>query len=172
MSEGVLETKGTRLYFADPLSASSSDPDGVVILYVACPTAITGLGGSKPQINKSCLGSEEDEFFPGRPSPGQISVPFNAIFRSAAHQALIDLDASSRIISWMVVFSDAAANSDFPTSVDSDDRLVSAGPTTVEFMGYVSDLNFDLNQNEIVRGTLVIQRTGAKVWDLPTADLD
>lgn len=169
MTEGVIETKGTKLFFADPLSASSSDPDGVVILSVACPTAISGLGGSKPQINKSCLGSEEEEFFPGRPNPSQINVPFNCIFRSAAHQALISLDASSEIISWLVLFSDGALTP--PTSVDSDDRLVSAGPTSVEFLGYVADLNFDVQQNDIVRGTLVIQRTGAKVWDLPTADL-
>jgi hypothetical protein len=166
MTQGVIETKGTRLYFADPLSASSSDPDGVVILSVACPTAITGLGGSKPQINSSCLGSEEEEFFPGRPNPGQVNVPFNFIPGSAAHQALIALDASSEIISWMVVYSDQPAA---PTSVDSDDRLVSPGETSVEFLGYVADLNFDVNQNEIVRGTLVIQRTGAKVWDLPAA---
>lgn len=168
MTTGVIETKGTKLYFADPISASSSDPDGVVILAVACPTAITGLGGAKPQINKSCIDSEEEEFFPGRPNPGPVNVPFNVIPRSAAHQALIALDASSEIISWMVVFSDQTAA---PTSVDSDGRLVSPGETSVEFLGYVADLNFDINQNEIVRGTLVIQRTGAKVWDLPAADL-
>lgn len=170
MTEGVIRTQGTRLYFADPTSASSSDPDGVVIRYVACATGITGLGGQSPQINTSCLDSAEDEFQAGRNSPGQVNVPFNVIPRSAAHQALIDLDEAKTVISWMVVLSDAQLTP--PTSVDADSRLVSAGPTTVEFLGYVSDLQIDVQDNEIVRGTLVLQRSGAKVWDLPAADLN
>ena len=54
-----------------------------------------------------------------------------------------------------------------PTSVDSDDRLVSAGSTTAEFLGYVSDVTIDIQTNEIVRGSLVIQRSGAVAWDWP-----
>lgn len=171
MTQGVIKTQGSRLYFADPTSASSSDPDGVVILYVACPTAIQGLGGSRPQINKSCLESVEEEFEGGRPNPSTITVPFNYIPRSAAHQALQALFESGDILSWMVVFSDAINNGDVPVSVDSDSRLVSAGPTTKECLGYVADLTFDGQQNDIWRGTLTIQRTGAFVNDLPTADL-
>lgn len=171
MTTGVIKTQGSRLYFADPNSASSSDADGVVVLYVACPTAIQGLGGQRPQINKSCLESVEEEFEGGRPNPSTMTVPFNFIPRSAAHQALQTLFESGEIVSWMVVFSDAIAAGNVPVTVDSDGRLVSTGSTTKECLGYVSDLTFDGQQNDIWRGTLTVQRTGAFVNDLPTADL-
>ena len=169
MTVGTLGTKGTRMYFADPASASTSDPDGVVIFKVACPTAIQGLGGAGDQINITCLDSTEMEYRRGMLNPGQITVPINFIARSASHQALLDLRESGTTISWMIVFSDQLSG---PTTVDSDDRLVSPGDTSVEFLGYVADLNLDIGLNEIVRGTVTLQRSGAPVWDLPTADVD
>lgn len=169
MTEGVIETQGTRLYFATPLAASSSDPDGVVILRVACATGIQGLGGAANQVDQTCLDSVEMEYIRGLPSPGQVTVPINFIPRSAAHQALTALKESGDTISWMIVCSDQATA---PTTVDSDSRLVSPGPTTAEFLGYVADFNIDIAANEIVRATLLIQRSGAVVWDFPTADLD
>lgn len=171
MTTGIIKTKGSRLYFADPLGASSSDADGVVILFVACPTAITGLGGPRGQIPSSCLDSNADEFEAGREAPATVNVPFNYIPRSAAHQALKALKASGDKISWMVVFSDAGNAGDYPTTVDSNQRLISAGPTTAEFLGYISDMTFDGQDNDIWRGTLTIQRSGDIVWDEPVADL-
>jgi len=55
-----------------------------------------------------------------------------------------------------------------PVAVDSSQRLVSAGPTTAEFLGYVSDVTIDVQTNEIVRGSLIVQRSGAIAWDWPT----
>jgi hypothetical protein len=59
-----------------------------------------------------------------------------------------------------------------PTTFDSDGRLVSPGPTTLEFMGYLADFTFDLALNEIVRGTLTVQRSGEIRWDFPAATQD
>lgn len=171
MTTGVSKTKGSRVYFADPISASSSDPDGVEILYVACPTSIQGLGGPRAQIPTSCLDSNTDEFEAGRIAPSTVSVPFNYIPASAAHQALKDLYADGRKISWMVVVPLADGTANYPTAVDSDQRLVSTGPTTAEFLGYISDLTFDGQENNIWRGTMTIQRSGDVVWDEPTATL-
>ncbi len=162
MTTGVIETKGTRLFFA--YVGSSSE-----ILQVACPTAITGLGGAADQIDITCLSSAEREYKQGLPNPGQVTVPINFIPRSAAHQALIDLKESGDTISWMIVCSDYTGAG--PTTTDSDGRLVSPGPTTVEFLGYVADFTFDIGLNEIVRASVVIQRSGEPVWDLPAADL-
>lgn len=159
MTTGVLETKGTRLFFA----ATDSE-----ILKVACPTGISGLGGAGDQIEKTCLDSIEREYTRGMLNPGPITVPINFIARSAAHQALITLRDSGDTISWMIVLSDQAGS---PTTFDSNSRLVSPGATTAEFLGYVADINFDIGLNEIVRGTVTIQRSGAVEWTLPTADL-
>lgn len=158
MTEGVVRTKGTRLYFA--YSATE-------ILKVDCATGITGLGGAGTQIDKTCLDSEESEYERGMKDPGEITVPINFIPQSAAHQALMDLDDSGNLISWMVVLSDQPAA---PTSLDSDGRLVSPGPTTVEFMGYVANVELNINgANEIVRGTLTIQRSGPRNWTWPAS---
>lgn len=159
MTTGVIETKGTKLYFA--VSASE-------ILKVACATGIQGLGGAGSQVDKTCLDSDEMEYFRGMKDPSEVTIPINFIPRSAAHQALQDLDESGDAISWMIALSDQAAA---PTSVDSDGRLVSPGSTTVEFLAYVSDFEIDIQTNEIVRATLTLQRSGAKSWDFPAADL-
>jgi hypothetical protein len=159
MTTGVIETKGTKLYFA--VSASE-------ILKVACATGIQGLGGAGNQIDKTCLDSTEMEYFRGMKDPSEVTIPVNFIPRSAAHQALQDLDDSGETISWMLVLSDQAGA---PTSVDSNGNLVSPGATTVEFLAYVSDFEIDIQTNEIVRATLTLQRSGAKTWTFPAADL-
>jgi len=56
--------------------------------------------------------------------------------------------------------------------LDSNDELVApASPlrTSISFRGYVSDLNIDIATNEIVRGTLTIQRSGSVMpyWNGP-----
>jgi hypothetical protein len=159
MTVGTVKTQGTRLYFA--VSASN-------ILKVACATGITGLGGPRDQTEITCLDSEEHEYSGGLPNPGQVSVPINFIPRSASHQALTGLKESGETISWMIVLSDQAGA---PTTLDTSDRLDSPGATTAEFLGYVADFNVDIATNEIVRATLLIQRSGAVNWTYPTADL-
>lgn len=159
MTTGTLKTQGTRLYFAVTESA---------IHKVACATGITGLGGPASQINETCLDSTESEYKRGLLEPGQINVPVNFIPRSAAHQALLDLRESGDTVSWMIVLSDQAGT---PTNLDSTGHLDSPGGTTAEFLAYLADLNIDIATNEIVRATLLLQRSGAVDWTLPTADL-
>lgn len=161
MTQGTVLTKGTRLYFAVPGSSSE-------IHKVACPTGITGLGGAADQIDSTCLDSEEREYRPGMPNPGPVSVPINFIPGSASHQALVGLKESGETTSFMVVLSD---QEDAPDQLDSNGRLVSPGPTSFEFLGYVADFNIDVATNEIVRATVTIQRSGAVQYDWPAADL-
>ena len=159
MTTGTIATKGTRLYFA------FSDSE---ILKVACPTGITGFSGPNSQIDQTCLDSTEMEFFAGMANPGALNIPVNFINRSAAHQALVALKDSGEKISWMVVDSDQAGA---PTTQDSDGRLVSPGATTKEFLGYVADIDYNYEVNDIKRATLTIQRSGAVEYTWPAADL-
>lgn len=162
MTQGIIETKGTRLFFA--ISASE-------ILKVSCATGISGLGGAASQINSTCLDSDEQEFQAGMAVPGALSIPINFIPRSGAHQALTALKDSGDKVSWMVVFSDQSGDPVSVLSVDAYDRLVSPGPTTAEFIGYVADFNIDIATNEIVRATLTVQRSGPVSYSYPAADL-
>ena len=162
MTQGTVKSKNTKLFFTD---AAGSPQD---ILRVLCATGISGLGGATDQIDITCLDSEEREYVQGYSTPGVVSVPINFIPRSAAHQALMALKDSGDVVSWMIVGSDQAGS---PTTLDGDNRLVSPGATTAEFLGYVQDINIDIGGNDIWRATLTIQRSGSVNWTFPTADL-
>lgn len=171
MTEGVIETKDTRLYFCYSPGASSSDPDGFIVLQVACPTGIPDLtSGARPRQDMTCLSSQVREYFSGLADPGELAIPINFIPRSESHQALIAAKAqgANLVIPWMVVFSDQTAA---PTTVDSNDMLVSPGPTSVGFKGYVSNFAINAQVGDIWRGTVTIQVNSELDWNLPAADL-
>ena len=104
----------------------------------------------------------------GLGNPGQVSVPFNFIPRSGSHQILFDLKESAEVMPWVIGLSDGTGT---PTLDSNDDLVPQASParTSIYFKGYVADLNIDIATNEIVRGTLTIQRSGSPVpyWNGP-----
>lgn len=164
MTEGVIKTQGSELFTVDKLSASTAS-----VLKFECPTGITGLGGAADQIESTCLSTVGDkEYEGGLGNPGQVSVPFNFIPRSGSHQILFDLKESREVIPWLIGLSDGVAA---PTLGSNDALVAPASPTrtSIGFAGYVSDLNIDIATNEIVRGTLTIQRSGSVTphWNGP-----
>ena len=155
MTEGVVKTQGTELFTVDALSSSVAS-----VLKFECPTGITGLGGAADQIETTCLDTVGDkEFTGGLGNPGQVSVPFNFIPRSGSHQILFDLKESAEVMPWVIGLSDGTGT---PTLDSNDDLVPQASParTSIYFKGYVADLNIDIATNEIVRGTVTVQRSG------------
>jgi hypothetical protein len=156
MTTGVLKTQGTELFFVS---------SGAVVK-LACPTGITGLGGAADQIEVTCLDTLDDkEYRRGLGNPGSVSVPFNLIPTDASHQVLFDLQDSGDVISWLIGFSDATTD---PTLDSNDNFVVPASRTCAQFQAYVSDVNVDIATNEIVRGTLTLQRSGTVQWTWAT----
>lgn len=164
MTEGVVKTQGSELFTVDALSSSVA-----AVLKFECPTGITGLGGAADQIETTCLDTEGDkEYAGGLGNPGQVSVPFNFIPRAGSHQILFDLKEAREVLPWVIGMSDGTGA---PT-LDTDDDLVpqpSPQRTSLYFKAYVADLNIDIATNEIVRGTLTLQRSGPVVpyWNGP-----
>lgn len=158
MTTGTLKTQGTELFTVDALSSSVA-----AVLKLACPTGITGLGGAKDQLEDTCLDAMEDKTYKaGLGNPGQVTVAFNFIPTNTSHQVLFDLKESGEVLQWMECFSEAYG---IAPTLDSVDALVApAGRTTAEFQAYVADVNIDVATNEIVRGTLLLQRSGAVIW--------
>jgi hypothetical protein len=157
MTTGVIQTQGTELYFIDTLSSSVA-----AIVKLECPTGITGLGGAVDQIEVTCLDTTDDkEYRSGLGNPGTVSVPFNFIPSASSHQVLFDLKNASTITDWMIGFSDGTAD---PTLNSNDAFVAPALRTCAEFTAYVSDVNIDVATNEIVRGTLTLQRSGTVDW--------
>lgn len=177
MSTGLVKSQNTRLYFTTTAGVSTSDADGVVIHKVYCPTGIQNVGGGqKPTIPSTCLDSVRQEYLGGLPDNEAITVPFNVALRSAAYQALLglfDSGSADALSSFMVVYPDADGTAGTaPTAIDSNDMLVAPATTSTEAcMGYVANLTKEIGLNEIVRGTLTIQTSGAWSRSLPTADL-
>jgi hypothetical protein len=162
MTTGVVKTQGTELFFLDTLTSSVAEA-----VKLACPTGITGLGGAADQIEDTCLDNTTDKTYQrGLGNPGQVSVPFNLIPRDVSHQLLFDLKDDGRVLKWIACLSESTTD---PT-VDTDDTFIApADRTSFEFDGYIADVNIDVATNEIVRGTLTIQRSGTvtPTWYTP-----
>lgn len=158
MTTGTLRTQGSEVWFIDHFTTSDTD-----LLKLSCPTGVTGVGGgTKDQLEDTCLDNTTDKTFkPGLGNPSPISIPFNFIPSAHSHQVLFDLKASGDTVKWLLGFSDGTAA---PTVDDAQEFVVPASRTSVEWEGYVSEVNIDIATNEIVRGTLTVQRTGAETW--------
>lgn len=149
-----VKTQGTKLYFVDALTT----PLVPAVVELACPTGVTGLGGAADQIETTCLSATTDKTFTrGLGSPGQVSVPFNLIPSAASHQLLFDLKEAGDTISWLVCLSDGTA---VPTTLSGGAIVPPADRTSFGFLAYIADVNIDVATNEIVRGTLTLQRSG------------
>lgn len=158
-----VKTQKSELFFVDALSSSVAS-----VMKMACPTGITGLGGAADQIETTCLDATEDKTYErGLGNPGQVSVPFVLKPWEASQQVLWDLKESGETVGWMIGLSDGTS----PPTLDSDDALVApAGRTSFGFQAYISDLTLDIATNEVVRGTLTLQRSGpvTPYWNGPT----
>ena len=159
-----IRTQGSELFFVDNLSSSIA-----AVMKMACPTGITGLGGAADQIDDTCLDALEDKsFVRGLGNPGQVSVPFILKPWEASQQTLFDLKESGETVGWMIGLSDGIGNN--PTLDSADGLVAPANRTSFAFQAYVADLNIDIATNEVVRGTLTLQRSGAVTpyWNGPT----
>lgn len=155
MTIGTVRTQGTELFFVQTLS--ESDP---VITKLVCPTGITGLGGAKDQTETTCLDTLGDkEFVAGLGNPGQVNVPFNLIPRDLSHQVLFELKEAGTVLKWLSCLSEGTTA---PSVIDSDlDMTPPAGRTSFGFDAYISDVAIDIATNDIVKGTLTLQRSGS-----------
>ncbi len=154
--DGTVKTQGTQLYLIDRFT--SSEP---AIVRFSCPTGITGLGGPKDQIETTCLETTGDKtFVAGSGNPGEVSVPFNLIPSAFSHQQLFDLKESGDTLSWIACLSESTTA---PTLNSDDEFEPPVDRTSFRFRAYIADVNLDIAGNEIVRGTLTLQRSGAVV---------
>lgn len=152
MTVGTVKTQGTELFVLDTLA----EPDAV--LKFSCPTGITGLGGAADQIEDTCLDAIEDKtYLRGLGNPGQVTVPFNFIPTDASHETvLFDMKADGSVFKWMVGLSDGTGN---PT-ITAGELTPVAARSCLAFEAYVADVNIDIATNDLVRGTLILQRSG------------
>jgi len=146
-----IKTQGTNLYFVS----------GGTVKTMTCPTGVSGLGGTRDQIETTCLNATDDKsYVSGLGNPGQLTVPF--VFSPSAldHQLLFAMHDTGEITDWLVGFSDGTTA---PT-VTSGQLVMANTRTSASFDAFVADINIDVATNEVVRGTLTLQRSGSVAW--------
>jgi hypothetical protein len=161
MTIGTVKTQGTELFFINTLGSPADE-----MVKLSCPTGVTGLGGAADQIEDTCLDTVGDKTFkPGLGNPGQVSVPFNFIPTDSGHQVLFELKTAGDVLHWLLCLSDGTADPTIALGV----FVPPANRTSIGFDAYIADVNIDVATNEIVRGTLTLQRSGEVVghWNAP-----
>ena len=152
-----IRTQGTHLYFIDTITSSAAE-----VVKLTCPTGISGLGGARDQIDSTCLDATGDKtFLAGLGNPGQVSVPFNLDPTAADHAMLFQLKEDGRNLDWLACLSESATE---PTLDSNEAFALPADRSCIAFSAYVADVNIDMATNEIVRGTLTLQRSGNVVF--------
>jgi len=152
----VIKSQKTELFWA---SAATTATRAVAL------KSFTGLGGPRDQIDTSSLDNTEDRtFVSGLGTPSPVTVAFNVHKDEASHTALLALKTSGAVVSWGIYSSDAATA---PTAVGSVMQGVADRASAI-FSGYVSDINIDIAENDIWKGTITIQRSGQVTFDLTT----
>ncbi len=144
----AIRTQGTQFF---TVSAPT------VVTEIGQIVSVSGLGGARAQIDVTVLTSAEREFVGGFASAGAITleVVFNPVL--ASHQLINTLFANGNNVPWMIAASDGPG---VPTSVAGAFAAMNTR-TNLRFIGYVADLNLDFSTNEVIRGTITIQRSGA-----------
>lgn len=153
-----LKTKGSEVFFV------YTNSNGYTVVKLGCPKGVSGLGGSKPQIDQTCLDSTEMEFGPGMASPGAITIDLDFDPSKVSHEDLIAMDVADTVTTWIVALSDGAT-SIVPT-VNASTGVVSYpnGRTFISFSGYIADVPLDLKVNANVTAAVSVQRSGARTF--------
>lgn len=161
----TLAVAGTRIYVATDLSPAYSSSEGAEILRIRCPAGISGLDSD---VQPVMLDGAIPTWAIGARTPAQITIPYNFDARSRSHRALMAMRDARVQASFLVAFGRETPE---PTTI-TNGRIVSAGATSAEFLGKVLRIAYDVQVGDYVRGTLVLVRDSAIVWDWPEASVE
>lgn len=147
-----MKTQGTHLFIMDP------DAEAPAIVKFKCPTAITGItAGARSSIDTTCLdATDSSSMEAGLATPGATSIPFIFDPDNGGHQAIFGLKARGETVRWLVALSDGIAS---PT-ITAGEMVPPTDRTSFEFSAFIADLDIPIDANEVVRGTLTLQRSG------------
>lgn len=145
----AIKTQGTELYYASGPSAATK--------IAQITSAPSPMGGARAQIDITTLDSAEHEYASGLASP--VAETFGIIFnaKDTSHQALVSLKTSGLLVPWWVGLSDGAIA---PTVTANAFVLTPVARSFFTFLGYVADLVLATPINDVIKGTITIQRSG------------
>lgn len=102
MADNSFDATGTELFLS---------LDGTTVLKFDCPTAISNIGFSAPEVPNGCLDSTSDTGRPGKPKLNAINVPYIVQAGSEAHEYLANIPNSPITeLPYCVALSDGTAD--------------------------------------------------------------
>lgn len=153
----AVKTQGTQLYIVDP--DASGGPE---VLTIECAISIDGIGGSREQIEVTCLEDIARAYEAGLITPETMTVSINADSRNPSHVRLHELYVSG-------VKFDAAigwGNGTAAPTLGSGDSM--DFPTTRDYIAiyqtYVSNFPFNFSLNAVVTSAVTFQLSGLPTW--------
>ncbi|RKV80009.1 MAG: hypothetical protein D8H97_14565 [Neisseria sp.] len=153
-----IKSQGTHIYFVDTVTNAKVP----AVAKLNCPTGIQGVGsGQKSQINDTCLDATESEsYVSGLAAPSALTVPYNFDPSQVSHQVLNKLKESGEVVEFMICLSDGTAA---PT-LSGKSLTAPAARSSVKFSAYIAENGIEVTTNDIVKGTLSLQRSGSETW--------
>lgn len=153
----AVKTQGTQLYIIDP------DPTaGPEVLVIECATSIDGVGGSREQIETTCLEDIARSYEAGLVTPETVTVSINADPSSPSHIRLHELYAAGTKFDMAIAWGDGTAAPTLDTAGDFN------FPTTRSYIlaeeAYVSNFPFNFALNSVVTSAVTFQLSGLPVW--------
>lgn len=157
-----VKTKGTQIW------VEIADTAGSTWVQIGCPTGISGFGGSKTQVDDTCLDSDEMEFKPGMASPGALTVNLNFDPKVVSHRELWELFENDNVVRFAIGLSDGPKTV-VPTFDTAGTAIFPTTRTFLEFQGYVADFPLEFAINANVTSAVSVQRSGPRIphWKTP-----
>jgi hypothetical protein len=142
-------TQGYELYYASAAAVATK--------ITQIQSAPSPVGGARPQLPITTLDSVEEEFVGALPSPSKSS--FEIVFNEgdATHVALLGLKDSGAVKPWALGSSDGTVS---PTVSASVFVTTAVARTFHYFSAYVEDMVLSIPANNVVKGTITLQRSG------------
>lgn len=144
-----LKSQGTHIYFYDTTGTPA-------LRKLTFPTTLPSLsGGAASQIDTTTLDETVAKtFIAGLSEPGSIAIPFNFDPAEVSHKSLYALKGQN--VDFIVLMSDGTAPPTYSTGI--------VAPTTrssFKFNAAVLDVSVEAGSNDVVRGSLQLQISGA-----------
>jgi hypothetical protein len=153
------KTIGTQLYIIDKEASG-----GAEILEIECAVSISGIGGSREQIDITCLKDMARRSESGMVTPEQLTLSIQPDSRNASHVRLYDLYVEGTKFDMAIGFG-IASGTDAPT-LGSDEKF--DFPDTRDFLemeeSYVSNFPFNFEINNVITAEVTFQLSGLPIW--------
>ncbi|QMT41371.1 phage tail tube protein [Neisseria shayeganii] len=132
------------------------------IVKCECTASITGVGsGTKTEIDITTLKERvAKQYASGLEEPATLSIPYKMLnFKD--HKVFENLKKSGATVKWCIALSDGTN----PPTASDDDLTAPTERTSVIFSGFVAENSIEFAENDVVKGTLSIKRSGGETWN-------